>query len=176
MLSYKLNGELASMKTTMGSSNTVESQNTVIDDLYNFTTEEAETKRYYINPSENGYYNFGLHNYGTERSYVAIDTFIVKAIASVEAPDTVSAVNFVPDAAGALGGTFTFTLPSKSIDGKQISELTKVTIYDLKGNALTTKTDVRPGEQVTLQVKAAKASTHSQSLQPTLMAKEDLWT
>ena len=156
MLSYKLNGELASMKTTMGSSNTVESQNTVIDDLYNFTTEEAETKRYYINPSENGYYNFGLHNYGTERSYVAIDTFIVKAIASVEAPDTVSAVNFVPDAAGALGGTFTFTLPSKSIDGKQISELTKVTIYDLKGNALTTKTDVRPGEQVTLQVKAAK--------------------
>lgn len=80
----------------------------------------------------------------------------MKAIASVEASDTVSAVNFVPDAVGALGGTFTFTLPSKSIDGKQISELTKVTIYDLKGNALATKTDVRPGEQITLQVKAAK--------------------
>ena len=178
MLSYQLSVsyETASLKTTMGNSNTVESQNIVIDDLYNFATEGTETKRYYITPTEDGYYNLGLHNYGTGSSPVSIDTFIVKAIASVEAPDTVSAVNFVPDAAGALGGTFTFTLPSKSIDGKQISELTKVTIYDLKGNALATKTDVRPGEQVTLQVKQPKASTHSQSLQPTLMAKEDLWT
>ena len=158
MLSYQLSVsyETASLKTTMGNSNTVESQNIVIDDLYNFATEGTETKRYYITPTEDGYYNFGLHDYGTGSSPVSIDTFIVKAIASVEAPDTVSAVNFVPDAVGALGGTFTFTLPSKSIDGKQISELTKVTIYDLKGNALATKTDVRPGEQITLQVKAAK--------------------
>lgn len=158
MLSYQLSVsyETASLKTTMGNSNTVESQNIVIDDLYNFATEGTETKRYYITPTEDGYYNFGLHDYGTGSSPVSIDTFIVKAIASVEAPDTISAVNFVPDAAGALGGTFTFTLPSKSIDGKQISELTKVTIYDLKGNALATKTDVRPGEQITLQVKAAK--------------------
>lgn len=158
MLSYQLSVsyETASLKTTMGNSNTVESQNIVIDDLYNFATEGTETKRYYITPTEDGYYNFGLHDYGTGSSPVSIDTFIVKAIASVEAPDTVSAVNFVPDAAGVLSGTVTFTLPSKSIDGKQISELTKVTIYDLKGNALATKTDVRPGEQVTLQVKAAK--------------------
>lgn len=158
MLSYQLSVsyETASLKTTMGNSNTVESQNIVIDDLYNFATEGTETKRYYITPTEDGYYNFGLHDYGTGSSPVSIDTFIVKAIASVEAPDTVSAVNFVPDAVGALGGTFTFTLPSKSIDGKQISELTKVTIYDLKGNALATKTDIRPGEQITLQVKAAK--------------------
>lgn len=158
MLSYQLNVsyETASLKTTMGIGNTVESQNIVIDDLYNFATEGTETKRYYITPTEDGYYNFGLHDYGTGSSSVSIDTFIVKAIASIEAPDTVSAVSFVPDAAGALGGTFTFTLPSKSIDGKQISELTQVTIYDLKGNALATKTDVRPGEQVTLQVKAVK--------------------
>lgn len=158
MLSYQLRVpyETASMKTTMGTGVKVEDQTIIIDDLYNFETEVTETKRYYITPEKNGYYNFGLHDYGVEMSNICIDTLIVKAIAPIVAPDSVAAVNFVPDAAGALGGTFTFTLPSKSIDGKQISELTKVTIYDLKGNALATKTDVRPGEQVTLQVKAAK--------------------
>lgn len=145
----------SSLKTTLGKGTTVESQTTVLDDRDGFTTENFETARYYVIPEEEGYYNMGLFDYGVGTSYVAIDTVIVKAVASVDAPDKVSGIEITADAGGALGATLTFTLPTTDMTGKQISSLTKVTAYDLKGNALATSSEVTPGGKVTLHVDAA---------------------
>lgn len=146
----------ASVKTTIGTGTTAEAQTTVLDDMKNFLTEGFVTKRIYFNPETTGHYNFGLYNYGVSMSAVAVDTVIVKAVASASAPNQVKDVSFTPDAEGALGGTLTFTLPSTDIAGKQISELNGITIYDIKGNELASKTGVRPGESVSLAVKAIK--------------------
>lgn len=149
-------GYTASIRTTMGTGVTPEDQTIVIDDRDKFKTEGTETRRFYINPENNGYYNLGLYNYGVSMSPVGVDTIIVKAIAPVTAPGKVSEIGFEPAPEGALSGTLTFTLPTTDITGKQISELTSVSIYDLKGNVLATKNGVRPGEQVSLGVNAVK--------------------
>jgi hypothetical protein len=156
MFSYKLKGA-GNLTTTIGKGNTAEVQTNILDDFQDYTTHGTETKRYYYRPTNEGRYNLGLYNYNlTDEQGWNVDTLIVKAVAPVSAPDKVRNLTFTPDANGALGGTLTFKLPSINISGNAITSLTKVTAYDNDGAELANSTNVKPGDNVSLKVKAVQ--------------------
>ena len=150
--SYKANG-YGILLTTVGQGTTVEAQNNEIGSLDNYTTDGKETKEYYFRPSDNGTYNFGIHDYSINGCW-NIDDVEIKAIATTNAPDKVRSLSFTPDDKGALGATISFKLPATDIKGNSLSALTKVTVYDMEGNELGSTTNVAPGTDASVKVKA----------------------
>ena len=150
--SYKVNGN-GILFTTVGQGNTIEAQDYEIDNLDNYTTNGNEVKEYYFRPTDNGLYNFGIHDYSIN-GYWSIDDVEIKAIAKETAPDKIRSLNVTPNAKGALGATISFKLPATAINGNTLSSLTKVTAYDLKGNVLGTLTNVAPGADCSIKVNA----------------------
>lgn len=155
-MSYDLTGQ-GDLITTVGQGNTAEAQVNVLDELTNATIDGTETKEYYFYPTENGNYNFGLHNYSaSDEAFFSIDNFSVKEAADATAPDRVKQLNVVPDANGALGATLTFTLPQTAINGSNVGTLTKATVYDMAGNELGSTTNVTAGAEVSVKVTAVQ--------------------
>ena len=150
---YKLNGN-GHLRTTVGTGNTPEAQNEVLNDLNGYTTSDYETQEFYFRPAENGLYNFGLYNYNLDGESWNVDDLTVKEIATETAPDKVRSLNVTPDAKGALGATLSFKLPATAINGNTLSSLTKVTVYDLDGNVLGSQTNVAPGADCSIKVTA----------------------
>ena len=150
--SYKANG-YGILLTTVGQGTTVEAQDNEIGSLDNYTTEGDETKEYYFRPSDNGTYNFGIHDYSIN-GYWYIDDVEIKAIATTNAPDKVRSLSFTPDDKGALGATISFKLPATDIKGNSLSALTKVTVYDMEGNEMGSTTNVAPGADASVKVKS----------------------
>ncbi|WP_294720362.1 choice-of-anchor J domain-containing protein [Prevotella sp.] len=150
--SYKAKG-YGILLTTVGQGTTVEAQDNEIGSLDNYTTEGDETKEYYFRPSDNGTYNFGIHDYSIN-GYWYIDDVEIKAIATTNAPDKVRSLSFTPDDKGALGATISFKLPATDIKGYSLSALTKVTVYDMEGNEMGSTTNVAPGADASVKVKA----------------------
>lgn len=153
--SYKLTGS-GELYTTVGQGNTVSDQDNVLDELHDYSTgDDWETKEYYFRPTEDGQYNFGLHNFSTgDEDGWNIDSMSVKQIALISAPDKVRSLTFTPDAKGALGGTLSFRLPATDIAGNQLTTLSKVVVYDLQGNEIATSTSVAPGVEAQIKVQA----------------------
>lgn len=150
--SYKAKG-YGILLTTVGQGTTVEAQDNEIGSLDNYTTEGDETKEYYFRPSDNGTYNFGIHDYSINGCWY-IDDVEIKAIATTNAPDKVRSLSFTPDDKGALGATISFKLPATDIKSNSLSALTKVTVYDMEGNELGSTTNVTPGTDASVKVKA----------------------
>lgn len=150
--SYKAKG-YGILLTTVGQGTTVEAQDNEIGSLDNYTTEGDETKEYYFRPSDNGTYNFGIHDYSINGCW-NIDDVEIKAIATTNAPDKVRSLSFTPDDKGALGATISFKLPATDINGNSLSALTKVTVYDMEGNEMGSTTNVAPGADASVKVKA----------------------
>lgn len=150
--SYKAKGS-GILYTTIGQGNTVEAQDNEIGSLDNYTTDGEEIKEYYFRPSDNGIYNFGIHDYSVNGCW-NIDDVEIKAIAKETAPDKVRSLNITPDDKGALGATISFKLPATDIKGNSLSALTKVTVYDMEGNELGSTTNVAPGTDASVKVKA----------------------
>ena len=155
-MSYDITGQ-GDLITTVGQGNTAEAQVNVLDELTNATIDGTETKEYYFYPTENGNYNFGLHNYSaSDEAFFSVDNFSVKEAADATAPDRVKQLNVVPDANGALGATLTFTLPQTAINGSSVGTLTKAIVYDMAGNELGCTTNIEAGAEVSVKVTAVQ--------------------
>lgn len=153
-LSYKLRGR-GVLYTTVGQGNTVEDQNTELDDFETDEYGDFGTKEYYYNPAADGTYHFGFHNYGIgDEAVWYIDDLAVKAIADGDAPGRVRSLVFTADANGALGGTLSFNAPATDIAGNTITSLSKVTVYDMEGNELGSTSSVTPGAAASIKVTA----------------------
>lgn len=164
-LSYLVKGA-GNLRTTYGKGATVAAQSNILDEItatsilskttYS-TTYGTDEKDLYVHPESSGTYNFGFYDYNATTDYNwMIDSVVVKVLASVNAPDSVNNVSFSPAANGALTGTFSFNLPTTNMQGKNLSSLSSVTVYDRAGNVLNTNSDVSPGIKSSLQVTAAK--------------------
>lgn len=164
-LSFQTGGH-GNLRVTYGQGNTAEAQSNILAEITSteeiasnnsyYTSYDTETKDYYFRPAADGTYNIGFYNYNTpeENNHWTIDTVKVECVATIEAPDSVSGLAFVPADKGALSGTLNFTLPSTSINGQALSALTKVSAYDVKGNLVATNTTVSPGNAANLEVSA----------------------
>ena len=153
-LQYDLNG-YGDLRTTVGRGNTVEAQDNVLDEAVKYTTDGWTTREFYFRPSENGNYNFALHDYsvGTGTGW-QVDNFSVKEIADASAPDRVRQLTVTPDANGALGATVTFTLPTANIDGTSVGTISKAVVYDFDGNELGSATNLTAGAEASVKVTA----------------------
>lgn len=153
-LSYTLRGQ-GILYTTVGQGNTVEAQDTELDDFEAAEYADFGTKEYYYNPAADGSYNFGLHNYGLgDNACWYVDDLSVKAIATSDAPGRVRSLVFTADANGALGGTISFNAPATDIAGNALTSLSRVTVYDMEGNELGSTTNVTPGAATSIKVTA----------------------
>lgn len=151
---YSLRGN-GILYSTVGQGVTPENQDNVLEELNNYTADDYEVREMYFRPSESGMYNFGLHNYGVgEEVGWNVDSLYVKAVAAAGTPDKVRSLELVPDAKGALGATISFKAPATDIAGNSISSLSKVVVYDLKGNQLGSANNVTPGADATVKVTA----------------------
>lgn len=142
-----------SLRVAIGKGNTPEDQDEILAD-FNKDKAFKEMTRHYYAPSENGLYNFSFYDYSISEYNVGIDEVSFKEIAVVTAPAQVRQLTVVPDAAGAIGATVKCTLPTNDIAGNKISEITKVTVYDPVWNEVATKNNVKPGEDISIPVKA----------------------
>ncbi|MCC8070326.1 MAG: choice-of-anchor J domain-containing protein [Bacteroidales bacterium] len=161
VVSYQLSAgyddeDPASLCVTLGNGQAPDDQTDILADYENVYVYPAEVRRQFVNPEVTGSYNLGFYNYGTNYSYVSIDSLVVKEIATSEAPSMVRGLTITPDDKGALGATLTFTLPTVDIAGNSLSSLNKVMVYDLDGNLLGSKSGIRPGNEVSIHVKASK--------------------
>lgn len=150
-IGYKLNGKTGYLRTTVGKGKTPESQDEMLNEFENYTTDGDETMEYYFHPSENGSYNFGLYDFSIEGHWI-IDSLRVNEFATTSAPDKVRSLSVTPDANGALGATISFKLPATAINGNNLSELNKVTVYDMTGNELGSSTNITPGADCSIRV------------------------
>ncbi|MDD6541493.1 MAG: choice-of-anchor J domain-containing protein [Prevotella sp.] len=161
---FQLTGQ-GKLRVTYGNGNNVEAQTHVLDNITatedlsgnndNYVRRGTETKDYFVVPTENGRYCFGLYanNAGKDGDGWTVDTVKVSAVAPLAAPDSVRDLQFVPDAQGALGGTFTFTAPTKTIGGAATA-VSAVNVYDAEGNMLGTTSQVTAGGTGSVKVSA----------------------
>lgn len=161
---FQLQGQ-GILRVTYGNDNTVEAQTHVLDNITatrnitgkddRYTRRAVDTKDYFIAPAENGTYCFGLYanNVGNDYDGWYVDTVKVSAVAPLLAPDSVQNLRFVPDAQGALGGTFSFIAPTKTISGEPTT-ISAVNVYDADGNLLGTTSQVTAGGTGSVKVSA----------------------
>lgn len=153
-LRYEISGN-GDLYTTVGNDITVEAQDTRLDALESYSSNDWETKELYYKPAETGKYYFGLHNYSASKEAgMFIDNLSVKEIADATAPDRVRQLSITPDANGALGATLTFTMPQTAINGSNVGTLSKVVIYDIDGNEVGSNTNVTAGAETNVKVTA----------------------
>ena len=100
--------------------------------LDEFCTEEDSTVHSAtFSVPANGNYYLAIQAYCSNYTPTdfSVTNISVKPDASVEAPDTVSNARLVAADKGELASTLTFTAPSKTINGKSLSSLSKIEIF-----------------------------------------------
>lgn len=83
-----------------------------------------------VTPETTGEYYFGIHGISPAYTYwINFDNFSVSAPLSIDAPGTVSDIQVVPDPAGELFATISFTAPDKNFDGTSaLKSLTRIDV------------------------------------------------
>lgn len=106
--------------------------------------------------------NIGFHAMSEKnRLYLRVDNISVGVGADFNAPDTVSKLKIVPGAKGAESATVLFTLPSKTLNGTELTEITKAEIYR-DGTLIHEDTDgLTPGKELTYADVTVKTGLHS---------------
>ncbi|MCC8118391.1 MAG: choice-of-anchor J domain-containing protein [Bacteroidales bacterium] len=126
-------------------------RNATVQNISAYTNWDSEGEDYnlnfYFNPEEDGNYNVGVQFYGYTEAMLSLDNFILKEIAPVSAPDSVTGLKVQAMAEGLLGFDISCRLPETSIDGNKLTSLSAVNIYDADGNLLQSATDVEPGQE-----------------------------
>lgn len=122
------------------------------------TIEKAENEPfvYYFTPDADGEYNIGIHNYTANiiEAYWYVDDFGCSLAAIPSAPAQPVEARFVTDADGAYSGNIIATMPSKTVDGKDLSGLTAFVAYDINGNELGRVENVTPGAEAKIPFNA----------------------
>lgn len=139
----------------MGKEPTVEGLSTRIQDPVTILDDDIwQRQRIPVEVSEAGNYNFGIHCISKAPNYyrLYVDTIAVEAGPRYKAPAKVENLNIKPADKGGMSARLSFRLPTKSIDGTEIKEITKVLIYrgdrDSVGLAATLTDKLTPGAEI----------------------------
>ena len=82
-------------------------------------------------------------------NYITLDSVQIEAGVSLNAPDSVQAIQIAPAEQGVLKATLQFNAPSKTLGGETLSSLTGVKIF--RDDQLVTTVPAQPGQAVTYQ-------------------------
>lgn len=139
------------LKVTMGQGNTVADQTTCLIDHNEFCSPDKTSEKHYIKVNNTGSYNFGFYDYSDRNQfYVMIDDIAMKEYTSVEAPDSVTELTATAAEAGKLKATLSFIVPTKCINGENLSSVTKAEI--MQGDSvIATLENITPGSRQTYQ-------------------------
>lgn len=100
-------------------------------------------------PQADGVYYFGFHGVTADRNFY-IDNLEIDAPVTVDAPVAVTDLAVFPDQNGLNRAEITFTVPSKTVGGDELTEISGVRVQ--RGDeVIANKTDVAPGEKVSVE-------------------------
>ncbi len=100
----------------------------IMDDVTYKDTDLHLVERYF-KVTEDGNYNVGIHAGSYELYQIQVDSILVEAGPLYAAPAAVADFKATADATGKLSATVSFTAPDATVDGKQLSSLTKIELY-----------------------------------------------
>ena len=140
----------------LGTDRTVASMTQLAEALLPDHKMDKEEHSFYVRPAEDGTYHFGLHDYINGEYNWVVDNVRVNEVAPVSAP--AQAANVVYNAApqGALSATIALTAPATDIKGDALASLQAINVYDDQMQLLGSLSDVQPGQQVQVPVKAVQ--------------------
>lgn len=155
------NGRAAStdvrMAVTLGQTTNEDER---IDTLMNYIDKMGDmyTENLYFRAPQNGYYNIAFWDYSPlndndDGGSVIIDNLEISEALSVAAPDKVNDLNLVKGENGALKATLTFTLPTKTISGNDITSLSAVKVL-VNDEVVGTIENPAPGSAQAIEVDA----------------------
>lgn len=99
-------------------------------------SEDAMTLSDYLVPETDGIYFIGIHGISDADTYgLYVNGFSIAAGASASVPAPASDLSLVADNEGLLKATVSFTAPTKTLGGKELTDLTKIEVYR-EGNTL----------------------------------------
>lgn len=145
----RTNAAAESLAITYGPTPEIESQ-TILIDMPEFTRIEADDIESWLRVSESGCYNIGFHAYSPKNMYrIYLDNLKVIDVASVDAPDVMTAVSVTADPAGGLSATIKATAPTSTYNGDALESLDAVEIYrENETEPAAVITDVVPGKEI----------------------------
>lgn len=112
--------------------------------------------------AKDGAYRFAIRTWENTGLAVFVRNITLNEGCKLAAPDSVQSLKVVPGAKGTLKATISFVAPTKTIEGKTLSSLSSINIYDgLSLKASKTLADVKPGEKYTVEVPVKSHGSHS---------------
>ncbi len=111
--------------TVAGLSTRIQEPVTILD------SDDWQRQRIPVEVKEKGLYNFGIHCISKAPDYyrLYIDTIAVEAGPLFKAPAKVSDFKVTPAEKARMAATLSFRLPVKTVDGSDLTEISKVLIY-----------------------------------------------
>lgn len=101
-----------------------------------------------LTPDADGVYYFGFHGMSeVDRYYLFVDDMTISAPLSDDVPEGVADFKVVPDAAGTLSATVSFTAPSKTISGGTLNAIGRIDVLR-DGKVIKTFQSPAPGKEV----------------------------
>lgn len=133
------------MEVKFGNAQTVAAMTTQVMPKTDVTNERSTIASYHATVSvpTSGVYYFGFHSLSAKENayYLHVDNLKVEQGQEVLIPDTVSSLT-VSGNKGEAHATVSFTTPTTTINGKQLTELSKVEVYRIaKEGIFSSKTD-----------------------------------
>lgn len=159
MLSLKLasgttSGKEERLQISMGKAQTVEAMTTDIVPLATATKANTYVDvKQDFSVSEDGFYYFGFHalSEAANSSNTKISTFAIVDKADVVDPPAAGTVSYVLAPKGELKATVSYTAPTVTVDGQELTAIDKVEVK-VNGALKQTLTGIAPGEQTSFDV------------------------
>lgn len=126
-----------------------ESMTLITDRLTINNADNPKTYEKYVTVDTEGKYYFGVHGCSpADRMYLYADDFSISEGPIMGSPGAVTALTIVPAAQGVLQTTISFTAPTKTVEGTELTSIDAVDIYR-NGKKVTSLTGANPGAQMT---------------------------
>jgi hypothetical protein len=115
-----------------------------------------------VSVAKNGTYRFAIRTWENTGLAVFVRNITLKEGCKLAAPDSVQNLKVVHGAKGALKANVTFTAPSKTIDGKTLTSISAISIFD-GNNTIASKTmsSLVPGKTYSVQVPVNARGSHT---------------
>lgn len=140
-----MNNKTERLKITLGSGRTVEVQTTELINLDGFVKGDPTHYDHRFSVNTTGEYAIGLYAYSdVDQGRIEVDSICVRELSAGSVPDSVSGLTAVAAPMGELKATVSFTAPTLTSKGDELSSLTSVTL-SRDGEVIKTFTEVTPG-------------------------------
>ena len=141
-------GDEQRLEIAFGKEATVEGMSEIITEAFDFTGKETVTATF--TPDADGYYHVGFHALSKPRNYyLAILSIDINYHAAANAPAAVEDLTAVAGEKGAFNTVISFTLPTKSADGNNLSSISRVVIKN-GPDVVKEITGVTPGQKLSI--------------------------